>query len=375
MILKVELRDFRNYSSLDLELAPGVNVFMGKNAQGKTNLLEAVAYCSTGRSHRTPRDRECIRIGESDAYIRLYYRNEKKVTRPGAEAPVDLVELQLHRTGSKAGLINRVPCQKISDLYGLVRTVLFSPEDLSLIKEGPAARRRFMDMEICQVDKVYMHYLMQYNVVLRQRNQLLKDIARRAGNGEIPGDMQAMVQVYDDQLIANALPVIERRRKFVELLEMTAPPLHSRITGDSEEIRFTYEMNVPSNPDDIREELTMAFEKDVRNGNTSAGPHHDDIGIRINGSDVRTYGSQGQKRTAALSMKLAEVRMMEQETGDSPILLLDDVMSELDESRQTFLVRCIENHQTLITCTGVEDSIRKMQKAKLFHVEGGVITE
>ena len=373
IIEKIEMRDFRNYEKLELELEPGVNVLMGRNAQGKTNLLEAIGYCSTGRSHRTSYDRECIRMGTSDAFIKLIFHNENEMLRPGAKPRSDSVELHLRRNGSKSAAINRVPVQKINDLFGCIRTVLFSPEDLGLIKEGPSRRRRFMDMEICQVDKVYLHYLQQYQIVLRQRNQLLKELVKAAKG--VPSQVdRTLVEVYDDQFADFACRLIARRRVFLEKLGTLAPVIHSQISGASEEIRFTYEMNVADNREMMIHKLADSFESDLKQGSTSVGPHRDDIGIHINGIDVRTYGSQGQKRTAALSMKLAEVEMMEKETGTSPVLLLDDVMSELDESRQRFLVQSIEKHQTIITCTGVEDSIRRMQNARVFKVEEGTIT-
>lgn len=363
MIIRgIELRSFRNYGELSLALFPGVNVLMGSNAQGKTNLLEAIGYCSTGRSHRTSYDRECIQIGQSDAFIKIEYES----CRPGGKSRTDTIEMHLRRSGAKSAAINRVPAQKINELFGCIHTVLFSPEDLSLIKEGPAKRRRFMDMEICQVDKVYLHYLQQYQILLRQRNQLLKDMVRK-------GTEKELVSVYDEQFAEYACRLIRRRREFLEQLSRIAPKIHEQITGNTEKIEFLYEANALENQEQILRSLEQNLEQDLRLGVTSVGPHRDDIGIKINGTDVRTYGSQGQKRTAALSMKLAEVEMMEEETGQSPILLLDDVMSELDENRQKFLVECIEKRQTVITCTGVEDSIRGMKNAHIFHVQEGRI--
>lgn len=362
IIQQIVLQNFRNYEALDIALSDGVNVLMGANAQGKTNLLEAIGYCSTGRSHRTSYDRECIRIGESDAFIKLIYETVRGEAKPRK----DCIELHLRRSGAKSAALNRVPVQKINDLYGCIQTVLFSPEDLSLIKEGPGKRRRFMDMEICQVDKVYLHYLQQYHILLRQRNQLLKDMAHQNPDREL-------FRVYDEQFADYASRLIHRRKQFLKKLGEWAPEIHGQISGSGEKIQFRYEANVPEEPEEIRKRLENCFEQDIRQGTTTAGPHRDDIDIRINDTDVRTYGSQGQKRTAALSMKLAEIEMMQQETGQSPVLLLDDVMSELDGERQMYLIRCIEKHQTVITCTGVEDSIRKMRPAHIFQVEKGTI--
>lgn len=360
VIQQIVLQNFRNYQSLDIQLVPGVNVLMGANAQGKTNLLEAIGYCSTGRSHRTSYDRECIQIGESDAYIKLIY----ETSRNGANPRRDSIELHLRRNGAKSAAMNRVPVKKINDLYGNIHTVLFSPEDLSLIKEGPGRRRRFMDMEICQVDKVYLHYLQQYHILLRQRNQLLKEIIRKSGS-------QDLIRVYDEQFADYACRLIRRRQEFLKKLGDWAPVIHEQISGNTENIKFNYEANVAADPEQILSRLSSCFDQDLRQGTTTTGPHRDDIGITINDTDVRTYGSQGQKRTAALSMKLAEIEMMQEETGQSPVLLLDDVMSELDGARQRYLVQCIEKHQTVITCTGVEDSIRKMEQAHIFQVKEG----
>ena len=366
IIRTIELKDFRNYETLAVELSPGVNILVGKNAQGKTNLLEAVGYASTGRSHRTSYDKECVRMGCSDAYIKVLYYNEKQ--QQAENARTDSVEIHLRRNGNKSVAINRMPAAKINDLFGCIRTVLFSPEDLSLIKEGPAKRRRFMDMEICQVDKVYLYYLQQYQKLLRQRNELLKSEEKT----NRPPDL-SLVQVLNEQFAQTSLILKQRRNVFIGQLMETAPPLHLRLSGGTENITFSYDTNLPDTPEEIIMKLDERWEQDLKTGSTSVGPHRDDIEIDINGDDVRIYGSQGQKRTAALSMKLAEVEMMEKETGTPPILLLDDVMSELDESRQQLLVRSIEGRQTVITCTGVEDSLRKMDKARIFRVEKGTI--
>ena len=360
-IIQIVLRNFRNYKELEWNLEPGVNVLMGANAQGKTNLLEAIGYCSTGRSHRTSYDKECIQIGENDAFIRIVYSGDGR-----SADRKNMVEMHLRRNGAKSAALNRVPVQKINDLFGCIQTVLFSPEDLSLIKEGPAKRRRFMDMEICQVDKVYLHALQQYHILLKQRNQLLKDSFRQE-------EARELISVYDEQFASFACRLIRRRREFVEKLAGWAPGICAQISGDQEKIEFFYEMNVSEDEELILKKLKEHLEQDLRTGTTTAGPHRDDIGIRMNGMDVRTYGSQGQKRTAALSMKLAEMEMMKEETGQSPILLLDDVMSELDENRQRYLVESIEKYQTIITCTGVEDSIRKMKQARIFKVVLGSI--
>lgn len=361
IVRKVMLRNFRTYEQLDLDLSGGVNVLMGDNAQGKTNFLEAIGYCSTGRSHRTSIDKECIRLGSTEALIRIEYEDET-IQRAGEEA----IEIHLRKNGKKLVVLNRTPLQKINDLFGCFHTVLFSPEDLSLIKEGPARRRKYMDMEICQVDRMYLYYLQQFHMVLRQRNQLLKDMDPHHPN-------QDLIEVYNLQFAELAEKLIQRRELFIEKLNRIAPSIHHMISDGTEETSYFYEKSCEADAEQIMDVLEKSFENDLRHGTTMKGPHHDDIGILLNGLDVRTYGSQGQIRTTALSMKLAEVEMMEQETGRKPVLLLDDVMSELDEKRQRLMVESIEKHQTIITCTGVEDSIRKMEKAKVFYVRKGTV--
>lgn len=361
IVRKIMLRDFRTYEQLNLELSPGVNVLMGDNAQGKTNLLEAIGYCSTGRSHRTSYDRECVRIGMEESMIRLLYLDE---TIPGERE--EAIEIHLRKNGKKSVIINRTPLSRINELFGCFPTVLFSPEDLSLIKDGPAKRRRFMDMEICQVDKIYLYHLQQFQSVLKQRNQLLKNMDRHAPDHEL-------LSVYDFQFAALAEKIIERREEFVRKLDEMAPRIHESISGGKERIRFGYDKSSAARQDEILLDLKRSLDADLRSGTTTIGPHRDDIAIELDGLDVRIYGSQGQKRTTALSMKLAEVEMMQKETGKCPVLLLDDVMSELDDTRQKLMVESIQQHQTIITCTGVEDSIRKIDAAKVFKVSKGTV--
>jgi DNA replication and repair protein RecF len=353
---RLKVKNFRNYSALDIEFSPHINIIQGKNAQGKTNLLEAIYFCATGRSHRTSFDRECIKQDEEEAMIQLRYQRYKE----------DVIELHLRKNGRKSIAVNAVPAKKIDELFGCFHVVVFSPEDLSLIKNGPSRRRRFMDMEICQVDTVYVHHLQQYCRVLRQRNQLLKDAYKDPKK-------QEQIQDWDRQLAYYGVRLIRRREEFMKRMTPITQKLHRNISHGTEQITLDYENGGIIEEEAYVRRLQRDLPRDLRFGNTSFGPHHDDIGIRINGDDIRSYGSQGQQRTAALSLKLAEVEMMKQEIGYAPVLLLDDVMSELDEERQLHLLSYMEENQTIVTCTGIEDSIRKLPSGRIFEVEQGQV--
>lgn len=351
---RLMLKNFRNYSALDMELSPHINIFRGKNAQGKTNLLEAIYYCATGRSHRTSFDRECIKNEEEEAMIKLRYERYKE----------DVIELHLRKNGRKSIAVNGMPARKIDELFGCFHVVVFSPEDLSLIKSGPSRRRRFMDMEICQVDPVYLHNLQQYCRVLRQRNQLLKDVGKDSKK-------QEQIQDWDRQLSYYGVRLVRRREQFIDTIHPFTKDLHENISHGTETITLAYDSGKITEEEKYFQRLQRDLQRDLRQGNTSFGPHHDDIVICINGEDVRSYGSQGQQRTAALALKLAEFEIMKREIGYAPVLLLDDVMSELDEDRQIHLLKYIEENQTILTCTGIEDSIRRLPTGKIFEIEKG----
>lgn len=357
-VKRLMLKDFRCYEELDVELSSGINIIYGNNAQGKTNLLEAVYYCATGRSHRTSYDRECIRYDQEEAMIKIWYEKYKE----------DQIEIHLRKNGRKSIAINGYPAKKINELFGCFHVVAFSPEDLSLIKSGPARRRKFMDMEICQVDPVYLHDLQQYCKVLRQRNQLLKEI------GHSPAKKETIF-AWDEQLIHYGIKVMQRRADFVKHLQKFTSMIHSSITHEEEALQLQYENRTEIDRSAFQQQLEKDWQRDLRYGSTAAGPHHDDLALYIDGADVRVYGSQGQQRTTALSLKLAEMEMMKEEIGYSPVLLLDDVMSELDRERQLHLARYIQENQTILTCTGIEDSIRRLPAGKLYKVEKGRIAE
>ena len=353
---RLMLKNFRNYKTLDMELSSHINIFRGKNAQGKTNLLEAIYYCATGRSYRTALHRDCIRTDAEEAMIKLWYQRYRE----------DRIEIHLRKNGRKSIAVNGITAQKIDELFGQFHVVVFSPEDLSLIKNGPSQRRRFMDMEICQVDPIYLHNLQQYCRVLKQRNQLLKDAFRDPGK-------RAQIQDWDRQLAYYGLRLKQRRQLFTDTIRPYTALLHKSISQGTEDLAIGYETGQANTEDEYFDQLQKDLSRDIRQGNTAFGPHHDDLSLVINGADVRSYGSQGQQRTAALALKLAELEIMKKETGEAPVLLLDDVMSELDGDRQEHLLRYIEENQTLLTCTGIEDSLRGLPAGKIFEIEKGTV--
>ena len=357
MIVKsLELMNFRNYERLSIDFDPSTNIIYGDNAQGKTNILEAICVSGTSRSHRGSRDKEMIRFGEQEAHIRTIVEKDSSEYR---------IDIHLKNNHSKGIAINKVPIKKSSDLFGILNIIFFSPEDLAIIKSGPEKRRRFIDMELCQIDRVYLYNLTEYNKTLNQRNKLLKDIAFNK-------KLLDTLPVWDDKLAEYGSKIIKRRAEFVETIAPLVSELHRKISSDREEVKLSYEKNVSA--EGMREALDFAYDNDIRLGSTTKGPHRDDLRFDLGGVDLRKFGSQGQQRTAALSLKLSEVNMMEKETGEKPVLLLDDVLSELDSKRQKDLLESLSDTQTLITCTGLDDFVRnRYQVNRIFEVKNGVV--
>jgi DNA replication and repair protein RecF len=353
-ISTLKLDHFRNYGSLDLEFSAGANLFYGDNAQGKTNILEAVYFCGTTRSHRTARDSEMICFGAQEAHLRMEMKKKSVDYR---------IDMHLKSGRAKGIAINGVAIRKAQELIGLGHFVFFSPEDLGIIKNGPAQRRRFLDMELCQLDKIYVSSLAGYNKVLLQRNRLLKDLSFR------PEDMGTL-DVWDEQLVRYGSVLIRSRERFVERLREIIRPIHSKLSGGREEMEIGYEKNVPV--DAFAEGVRKSRDKDLLLKSTGRGPHRDDLSFLVNGVDIRKYGSQGQQRSAALSLKLAEIELVKESTGDIPVLLLDDVLSELDTGRQHYLLDSIGQIQTFITCTGLEEyADSPVQIDRIFQVTEG----
>ena len=359
MIIKsVELKNFRNYEELDLTFDAGTNILYGDNAQGKTNILEAVYLSGTTKSHKGSRDREMIRFGTEEAHLRTV------IDRSGREYQIDM---HLKRNRAKGIAIDKMPIRKASDLFGMLHIVFFSPEDLHIIKNGPMERRRFLDAELCQLDKIYLADLTNYNRILGQRNKLLKDIL-------VQPDLSDTLSVWDMQLVETGKKIIRRRKQFVEELSEIVHEIHYRISGKKEDLTLTYEPNI----EDIffEDELNRAKWKDRKLCQTTVGPHRDDLLFSIGDVDIRRFGSQGQQRTSALSLKLSEIELVKKSIQDTPVLLLDDVLSELDSHRQNYLLNSISDTQTIITCTGLDEFVRnRFQINRVFEVVCGQVFE
>lgn len=358
MIIKsIELADYRNYEELNLTFDRGTTILYGDNAQGKTNILEAVYLAATTKSHKGSKDREIIRFGKEEAHIRTYLEKENVGTR---------VDMHLRKAGSKGIAIDGQKIKRAADLLGLCNVVFFSPEDLGIIKNGPAERRRFVDMELCQLDSIYLNDLNNYNKIVNQRNKLLKDMYLSPGLKETLG-------IWDMQLVAYGSKIIERRKVFVSQLNEIIYEIHKRLSGGKEELKIKYEPD--TSVDDFESKLFMNMDRDMKLKMTSVGPHRDDFVFQIGGMDARKFGSQGQQRTAALSLKLAEIELVKKITNDTPVLLLDDVLSELDSSRQQLLLAGMGDIQTIITCTGLEEFVNnRFRINKVYRVTDGKVS-
>ena len=355
MIIKsIELKNFRNYDQLQIDFDQATNILFGDNAQGKTNILESAYVSATTKSHKGSRDKEMIRFGEEEAHIRTVVSKREQDFQ---------IDIHLKKNRAKGIAINQVPIKKASDLFGILNIVFFSPEDLNIIKDGPTERRRFLDLELCQLDKIYLSDLTAYNKLLKQRNTLLKDMIYRP-------DLKDTLPIWDEQLVEYGKRIIRRRQSFVDELYQIVQKIHSNLSGNRELLTIKYEPNVESMF--FEDELFRASERDRKLCQTSVGPHRDDISFLIGDIDIRKYGSQGQQRTAALSLKLSEIELVKKTIGDTPVLLLDDVLSELDSNRQNYLLNSIHDIQTIITCTGLDEFVKnKFQIHRIFQVTDG----
>lgn len=357
VIKRLELKDYRNYKSLDLSFDKGTNILYGDNAQGKTNILEAIYVAATTKSHKSSKDKEIINFDEEEAHIRTYIEKEGVETR---------VDLHLRKSKSKGIAIDGQKIKKAAELLGLCNVVFFSPEDLSIIKSGPAERRRFVDMELCQLDSFYLYNLNHYNKIVNQRNKLLKDMYMNPG-------LKDTLVIWDSQLVSFGSKIIERRKLFTDQLNEIIYGIHKKLSGEKEELYISYEPDVLM--DSFENKLKINQEKDIKLKQTSVGPHRDDFVFLNKDIDIRKFGSQGQQRTAALSLKLAEIELVKKVTKDTPVLLLDDVLSELDSNRQNYLLNSIGDIQTIITCTGLEEFVNnRFEVNKIFKVTNGVVT-
>lgn len=355
----LQLRNYRNYTELFLKFNKNINVFIGDNAQGKTNILESIYYCSIGKSHRTNRDKELICWNNNEAYIQSYIAKERLDKK---------IEIKIFKEGRKGININKIKVNKISELLGNFNVVMFSPEDLKIVKESPSYRRKFLDIELCKLSRMYYYNLVQYNKVLEEKNILL-----RKWNEKNIG----ILEIYNKQLSKFGGEIIKQRKNYIDKLNNIGNDIHKKISNGTEQIEFKYITSV-KNIDEAENQLLLNFkknvERDIEKRITSEGPHRDDFQVLINNIDAKTFGSQGQQRTAVLTIKFASLEIIKGITGEYPVLLLDDVLSELDSKRQEYILNSIKNIQTMITCTGIEEINNLLSNnCYVFKVTNGVV--
>ncbi|MDV4150833.1 DNA replication/repair protein RecF [Clostridium sp. AL.422] len=357
-IKKMQILNYRNYKSLNITLGKNVNVFMGDNAQGKTNILEAIYYCAFARSHRTSKDRELINWNNESAYVSILV---------GRDRLDKTIDINILKDGKKAIRINKVKVSKIGELFGNFNVVMFSPEDLRIIKDSPGVRRKFIDMELCQLNSKYYYNLVQYNKVLNERNIILK-------SRKVDKDI---LDIYDIQLANFGQNIITERLNYINKLNFYGNNIHRDISSGKEDIEFRYVSTIKeleNIEDSFYEQLKKNRTRDIEKGSTSVGPHRDDFTVLINEIDTKSYGSQGQQRSAVLTMKFSSLKIIKELTSEYPVLLLDDVLSELDFNRKRYILSTIGEIQTIITCTGIEDLTNYLDdSSKVFKVKDGEI--
>ena len=358
-IKEIELKNFRNYDDLHLCFDKHVNFIIGNNAQGKTNLLEGIFMSSIGKSFRTSKDSEMIEFNKDFFKIKVNAQREYFQTE---------IEIVLKKDQGNFITVDGVNINKTSDLLEKIYIVIFSPEDLKIVKDDPEKRRKFIDRELCLIKPSYYDSLGNYKKVLIQRNSYLKE--KTVDN--------SVLDIWDMQLAKYGAKIISMRDDFIKKINILSSRIHSSITQGKENLIVEYDPNVkPSEKTEknLYNELKNSVENDLRLRTTTKGPHRDDMQFFIDGINVRNFGSQGQQRTAALSLKLAELDLIKEETGENAILLLDDVMSELDSGRQEFLVKTLKDVQLFITSTEIAENLSSSaEKGKIYIVKEGLIS-
>lgn len=372
-IRNIELRQFRNYTRETIRVQPGINVFFGDNAQGKTNIMEAVYMCACARSHRTARDSELIQHSENFYSIFIEYTNNN-----GSEESIEISYLDTVRNDpqrSRAMRVvrhNELKLDRISEMMGLFHAVIFAPEDLMIVKEGPSTRRRYIDLLISQIRPSYFLALQNYSRILSQRNRLLKDLREKCQGRKLSEKQETQLDVWDISLAEQAAAILQQRQIFCRKICELASTSHSYITSEKEKLKVKYRTFTAYDPNlklkEISElyynKLKSMIYEDIEKGLTTYGPHRDDLELSLNGSGLRSYASQGQQRSTVLSLKMAELEILRQETGESPVLLLDDVMSELDENRRISLLDNIKDAQVFVTCTDPDQVLREIKNER-----------
>ena len=411
-IKTLKLKNYRNYNEIEINFDPNINIIYGNNAAGKTNLLESIYMCSTSKSHRNTKEDDIINFNKDEAHIKLIFSKvvatndklkENEIIKDFSVSPKnEIIDIQLNKNSKKGVAKNGIKVEKLSEFLGFFNVIMFAPEDLNIIKDGPILRRKFLDIEISQTDKIYVSIIQNYNKILNQRNALLKDISKTSGNNR--QDLIDMIDTYDDQLVKYGIEVIKKRRENIKILAEKIYNIHLLISDGKEKLIVDYENdivganacraqagaseNVGANacraqvgasyasPDIYLQKLKETRSLDIKNQYTLVGPHRDDISFTIEDKDIRKFGSQGQKKTAAISLKLSELEILKEKINDTPVLLLDDVFSELDETRQKLLVSNLKGIQTIITCTGIKKNIFDLLKPeKIFNVKNNEVIE
>lgn len=351
-INKIKLHNFRNYEEQEIKLNKNINVIYGDNAQGKTNILEAIFLCSFGKSFRTNKERELIKFGQESLSVEAEYQKKDR----SGKIKVDIAQ-------KKQISANGIKIKKLSEILGNINIVIFTPEDINILRDGPANRRRFLDMMIGQLRPNYVHNLNLYMQTLEQRNNYLKQVKEEHKT-------QELLEIWDEKLAEYGEKVYKYRVEYVDKIKQKINVIHNKITNQNEELMIEYNSNC-KNREEYLKLLKERRKLDIIKGFTTKGIHRDDFLIYINGKEVNIYGSQGQNRTVILSLKLAELNVVYDEIGEYPILLLDDFMSELDEKRRRNFLENIENTQVIITET---DKIELPNlDYDLYHIEKGKI--
>lgn len=354
-VKKLELSGFRNYKSEKFEFLPDANILYGNNAQGKTNALEALYLFSIGKSFRTQQDRELINFDAPFTKISVEFEDRIRENE---------IEILIRRDRKKQIKINEVPISKMGDLIGKFSVILFSPDELNLTKGSPNARRRFLDIALSQIRPRYYHILRRYNKVLEQRNNLIKKLKSRPDIKD-----RETLYIWNEKLSEYGVSIIEYRKEFVEKLHTYSQKIHEEISGEKFEIKYKASF---SDKEEFVNKLNSSIDKEIEQGFTLYGPHRDDLDIYTDDKDIKTYGSQGQHRSAVLALKLAQADIICEDTGEYPVLLLDDIMSELDVKRRSYLIEKIKDKQVIITCTDA-DEVGIEAGANLIHIENGKI--
>jgi DNA replication and repair protein RecF len=352
-IQKIKLQNFRNYDFEEIELYKGTNIFFGDNAQGKTNILEAIFISSLGKSFRTNKEKELIKENKENAKIEIEFVKEKRTEK-----------IKLDIADKKVFSVNEIILKKTSEIVGKINIVLFTPEDINILKNEPIKRRRFLNIMISQLRPLYIHLLSQYNKILEQRNNYLKQIKYENKN-------RSNLEIWDEQLINIGMKIFNYRKEFIEKINEKIKKIHLDTTENKEKIEIKYKSNVISE-EEYRRKIKIKQEDDIQKGYTSIGIHRDDFEIYINKKDVSVFGSQGQQRSSIISLKLAEAEVIYDEKEDYPILLLDDFMSELDKKRVKGFIKRIKDNQVLITCTDkfdIDNMVYNVYKVEKANVE------